>query len=58
MKSLGLAKWHSGEVHALHFGGPGFPSLDSGCRPAHHLSSHALVASHILKMEEDSTDVS
>ena len=31
----------------LLFGGLGFTGSDPGCGPTHHLSSHAVVASHM-----------
>ena len=43
---LGLAQWHSGWVHVVCFSSPGLAGLDPGCRPTHHSSSHAAVASH------------
>ena len=44
---MGPAPWHSGWVHALCFGGPGFWGLDPRCGPTHCSSSHAVVASHM-----------
>ena len=43
-----LARWRSGEVHALCFGSTGFTGSDPTCRPTHCSSSHAVAASHIL----------
>ena len=44
-ESLGLTQWHSGSIHAICFGGPGFLGLDPGCGPTHCLSGHDAVAS-------------
>ena len=41
----------------LHFGGPGLWVLDPGCGHT-PLVSHAMTVTHILKIEEDGTDVS
>ena len=38
----GPSQWHSGKVHTLHFGGPGFAGSDPRRGPTHHLSSHAV----------------
>ena len=49
----GPAQWCNGWVRVLCFGGPGFTGSDPRCRLTHCSSSHAVVASHIQKIEED-----
>ena len=41
------AQWHSGSVHALCFGGPGFVGSDPRHGHTYYSSSHAIAASHI-----------